>query len=179
LGGIAAGWGSAPRRDVAAAAILSAVAIAPDLDLLVSTHRAETHSIGAAVIAGAVAWVVARSVVAAAPLPPAPGLRRTGRRDALSWAVAVTLAWASHVLLDWLSNDTRPPFGIMALWPLTREYYKASVELFPATSRQYWLAEFWIDNLKAVVVETAILGPIAAVVIWWRRGQTGVRPLGV
>ena len=33
LGGIAAGWGSAPRRDVAAAAILAAASIAPDLDL--------------------------------------------------------------------------------------------------------------------------------------------------
>ena len=41
------------------------------------------------------------------------------------WALAVALAWGSHILLDWLSNDTRPPLGVMALWPFTRDYYKA------------------------------------------------------
>jgi hypothetical protein len=151
LGGIAAGWGSAPRRDIAGAAILAAVSIAPDLDLLLHNHRAETHSVGAALIVGAAAWAATRRP---------------------RWGAAFALAWASHVLLDWLSNDTRPPIGVMALWPFTREYYKASIELFPAISRRYWLAEFWVYNLKAVAVEIAILGPIAAVVCWWRRGQT-------
>ena len=148
LGGIAAGWGSAPRRDVAAAAILAAVAVAPDLDLLVHSHRGPSHSVGAALIAGAFAWIVTRRP---------------------SWALAVSLAWASHVLLDWMGNDTRPPLGVMALWPFTRDYYKASFEVFPAISRRYWLAEFWVYNLWAVVIEVAIVGPIAAAVLWWRR----------
>ena len=56
------------------------------------------------------------------------------------WGAAVALAWASHILLDWLSNDTRPPLGVMALWPFTREYYKAGIEIFPPVSRRYWLA---------------------------------------
>jgi membrane-bound metal-dependent hydrolase YbcI (DUF457 family) len=133
---------------MAGAAILAAVSIAPDLDLLVHAHRAETHSVGAALIAGAAAWVVTRRS---------------------RWAAAVALAWASHVVLDWLSNDTRPPLGVMALWPLTRDYYKASIELFPAISRRYWLVEFWVYNLKAAAVELVILGPIAAAVVWSRR----------
>ena len=81
------------------------------------------------------------------------------------WGLAVALAWSSHVLLDWLSHDTRPPAGVMALWPLTRDYYKAGVEIFPAVSRRYWLAEFWVYNLKAVAVELLVLGPIAAVTL--------------
>src|SRR6266511_1055996 len=141
LGGIAAGWGNVPRRDMAGAAILAAVSIAPDLDLLFHSHRGPTHSAGAALLAGLVAWVLTRrSAFAASPLPPSPGLRRTGRRDRRSWAVAVTLAWASHVVLDWLSNDTRLPVGVMAFWPLMRDYHKAGIEMFPAISRRYWLA---------------------------------------
>jgi membrane-bound metal-dependent hydrolase YbcI (DUF457 family) len=145
LGGIAAGWGSAPRRDVAAAAILSVVAAAPDLDLLVHSHRAESHSVGAALIAGLIAVAITRK---------------------LQWAVAVTLAWTSHVLLDWLSNDTRPPLGVMALWPFTRDYYKASIEIFPPVSRRYWESRFWIYNLKALAVELLVLTPLTTLVVW-------------
>ena len=148
LGGVAAGWGSVPRRTAATAAILAAVAVVPDLDLLIHDHRGFSHSVGAALIAGTVTWVVTRRP---------------------RWAIAVTAAWASHVLLDWLSNDTRPPLGVMALWPFTRDYYKSTLEVFPAVSRRYWLARFWIYNLKALAVEVLVLGPIAALVVWWRR----------
>jgi membrane-bound metal-dependent hydrolase YbcI (DUF457 family) len=148
LAGIAAGWGFVPRRDIAAAAILAVVAGAPDLDLLVGGHRGPSHSVGAALIAGVIGWVVTRRP---------------------RWGAAVALAWASHVLLDWMGNDTRPPLGVMALWPLTHDYYKATFEVFPGISRRYWLAEFWVYNLKALAVEVVILGPIAAAVVWWRR----------
>lgn len=144
MGGIAAGWGAVPRRDVAGAAILAVVASVPDLDLLIHSHRGESHSVGAALIAGAAAWVITRR--------PA-------------WGTAVTLAWGSHVLLDWLSNDTRPPLGVMALWPFTREYYKASLEIFPPVSRRYWESRFWIYNLRAVVAEILILGPLALLAV--------------
>jgi membrane-bound metal-dependent hydrolase YbcI (DUF457 family) len=144
LGGLAAAWTVAPRRNWEAAAILAAVAIAPDLDLIVGDHRGISHSLGAACAAGAMAWI----------------LTRRSR-----WGAAIALAWASHVLLDWLSNDTRPPIGVMALWPLTHDYYKASIEIFPAVSRRYWTARFWIYNTKAAAVEIAVLGPIAAATI--------------
>jgi membrane-bound metal-dependent hydrolase YbcI (DUF457 family) len=144
LGGIAAGWGAAPRRDLAGTAILAALAIAPDLDLLVGDHRGISHSLGMVLAAGLVAVAMTRRP---------------------RWGLAVALAWASHVLLDWMSNDTRPPIGVMALWPLTRDYYKAGFEIFPAVSRRYWLAEFWIYNLKAVAVELLILAPITTIVV--------------
>jgi membrane-bound metal-dependent hydrolase YbcI (DUF457 family) len=150
LGGIAVGWGIAPRRDWRAAAVLAVVAVAPDLDLLVGDHRGFSHSVGAACIAGAIAWVITRRP---------------------RWGAAVAIAWASHVLLDWMSHDTRPPIGVMAFWPLTRDYYKSSLDVFPAVSRRYWLAEFWVYNLKALLVELVILGPAAAIVLWRRPGS--------
>jgi membrane-bound metal-dependent hydrolase YbcI (DUF457 family) len=135
---------------MAAAAILSVVAGAPDLDLLVHSHRAESHSVGAALIAGLAALIISRSP---------------------RWAAAVTLAWTSHVLLDWLSNDTRPPLGVMALWPFTRDYYKASIEIFPPVSRRYWESRFWIYNLWAVFVELLVLLPLTALVVRSFRGR--------
>ena len=141
-----------PRRDVAGATILAVVACVPDLDLLIHSHRGESHSVGAALVAGAIAWVVTRRP---------------------RWGAAVTLAWASHVLLDWMSNDTRPPFGVMALWPFTRDYYKASFEIFPPVSRRYWESRFWIYNLRAVIVEVVILAPLATLVVRRFHRKTG------
>src|SRR5437764_2165353 len=87
LGGIAIAWPVVPRKNRQDALILAAIAIAPDLDLLFETHRGESHSVGAAAIAGLIVGLFA---FAAAPL----------RRDALRWGVAAALAWGSHVLLD-------------------------------------------------------------------------------
>src|SRR5690349_16615152 len=122
LGGIAAGWQILPRPTRRAAVVLAVIAIAPDLDLVFGTHREASHSIGAAAIAGLVSLVVARFVLA------------RPWREAFWWSAAVTIAWLSHILLDWLSNDTRPPIGVMALWPFTHEHYKAAIEIFPPVS---------------------------------------------
>jgi membrane-bound metal-dependent hydrolase YbcI (DUF457 family) len=154
LGGIACGWAAAPRAGWRAAVVLAAVAVAPDLDLLAGDHRGISHSVGAAVIVGIVAATL-WSAFAPAAL----------RRDTLRVALCATLAWASHVALDWLSNDTRAPIGVMAFWPFTQEYYKAPFEVFPPISRRYRVPQFWIHNAKAVLVELVILGPIAALAV--------------
>jgi membrane-bound metal-dependent hydrolase YbcI (DUF457 family) len=135
---------------MAGAAILAAVSIAPDLDLLFHSHRSESHSVGAAFIAGLLALVITKKP---------------------RWALAVSLAWGSHILLDWLSNDTRPPIGVMALWPFTRDYFKAGIEIFPPVSRRYWESRFWVHNLKALVVEVVVLLPITALVVRAFRGR--------
>jgi membrane-bound metal-dependent hydrolase YbcI (DUF457 family) len=152
LGGLAAGWPAVPTRNVRAAIALGLVAAAPDLDLLLGEHREWSHSIGAALIAGLVAFALTRRP---------------------RWGAAVSLAWTSHVLLDWLGTDTRPPVGVMALWPLTHAYYQSNVHVFPAISRRYWLPEFWFYNAKALLVEVAILLPPAwiAVTAFRRRGR--------
>jgi hypothetical protein len=103
-------------------------------------------------VAGAVAWATTRSP---------------------RWALAAGLAWASHVGLDWLSNDTRPPIGVMALWPLGRDYYKAAIEIFPPVSRRFGDARFWTHNLTAAIVELAILGPVTLLVLRSLRKKWG------
>lgn len=122
----------------------------PDLDFAWGRHNMETHSLGAAVLAGLLLLVMTRG-------------------HARRLALAVTLAWSSHVLLDWLGSDTTPPLGVMALWPWSRHYYFADAFVFAAISRRYWLVGFWRHNLMAVVTEIATLAPMVAVVGWWKK----------
>ena len=146
LGGLIVGELLAPS-----ALILCAVAgVAPDVDFLWGGHNRQTHSLGAAVIAGVVvlAW------------------KRNPRL-----ALAVMLSWASHVVFDWLGSDDTPPLGVMALWPLNSSFYFADAYVFEAISRRYWLDNFFSHNAWAVMKEILILGPVASVAWWLRRGS--------
>jgi hypothetical protein len=132
-----------------AAVLTVAVAGAlPDIDFLWGRHNAETHSLGAAVLAGLAVLAWARW----ANLKVCPHPYRL--------ALAVSLAWASHLLFDWLGSDDTPPLGVMALWPLNSTYYFAHAYVFEAISRRYWLSNFWSHNLYAVAKEILILGPV-------------------
>jgi membrane-bound metal-dependent hydrolase YbcI (DUF457 family) len=158
LGGIAAGWAAAPRHDRIAAWTLAAIGAAADLDLLFHAHRGPSHSLGAAAIVGVVVWCAC----AVTPL----------RRNARRWAIAAAAAWASHVLLDWVGEDTWPPIGIPALWPFSRAYYQSPIVIFPSVSRQYWRHwDFVAFNLKALAVELVVLLPIVWIVVRARRGR--------
>jgi inner membrane protein len=160
LAAVAAGWVVDPPRagDRSAAwkraALFAAAGVAADLDLIVGAHSGPTHSLGAAAIAGVVAWVCLRGI---------------GWRGGGITACAIALAYASHTLLDWLGADSSPPIGIMALWPFSCDYYESQVHVFLAISRQYWLPEFWASNARALAGELVILLPLAALVFFARR----------
>jgi inner membrane protein len=157
LASLAIGWAvarPAPGRQLWIQAVaLVALGNAPDLDLLFGRHSAETHSVGAAVIAASVA------ALARWPIDSRPGV---------IWLTAF-LVWASHPLLDSLGQDTRAPIGVMAFWPISSSYFSWNVELFMPISRRYWLSGFIARNFLAMLREAAILGPFTAGVWWWRR----------
>jgi hypothetical protein len=145
------------------------VAVLPDIDFLWGRHNAETHSLGAAVLSGLLVLAWTRGPWANLPstsLRPGKVCPHPYRL-----ALAVTLAWSSHVFFDWLGSDDTPPLGVMALWPLDSTYYFAHAYIFEAISRRYWLSNFWTHNLYAVAKEVIILGPIAAVAWRFRKVQ--------
>lgn len=129
------------------------VACLPDFDFLWGRHNMETHSLGAAIVAGLVAAALTRG------------------RD-LRLALAVALAWSSHVLFDWLGSDTTPPLGVMALWPASSAYYFADAFVFDAITRRYWLGGFWRHNVLAVLKEVILLAPLLALARWLRRRRS-------
>jgi membrane-bound metal-dependent hydrolase YbcI (DUF457 family) len=144
----------APLTPVTAAVWCATAAMVPDMDFLWGRHNMETHSLGAAALAGVavLAWT-----------------RGNGVR--LAWLVAV--AWSTHVLFDWLGSDDTPPLGVMALWPVTSNFYFAHAYVFEAISRRTYLPNFWSHNAMAVVRELAILGPLAALAAWRGRASRG------
>jgi inner membrane protein len=131
--------------------VLGLVGTLPDLDLLLGIHGRYTHSVGAALIVGALGWLVA------------------GRNP--RWGLAFAAAYASHVLFDWLGQDTTPPIGVMALWPFSGQFYQSGHQVFVAISRRYWLPGFASHNLQAVIWELVLLGLPTWAVWRWRYGN--------
>jgi membrane-bound metal-dependent hydrolase YbcI (DUF457 family) len=183
LAGVAIGWSVCPGecREAGLSAVsglrglarrfrwplgFAFAASAADLDLLVNLHSRYTHSVGAVLLAWGVAWVACR---------------RRGLRRPAAASLAVALAYASHVVLDFLGSDTTPPFGIMALWPFSSEFYLAPVAVFMGISRKYWLAAAWRQDALSVARELLFLLPLAALALWWRGlplpGPTDVQEL--
>jgi inner membrane protein len=149
LAAAAVGWAIAATPSAAASrrqvllrqgCAFAGLGLFPDIDLLVGVHRGPTHGIGAAMIAGAVAFALTRQA---------------------RLAVACAAAYSTHTLLDWLGSDTSTPVGLMALWPFSSDYYYSSLGVFDAITRRYWLPGFWTQNLRAVVREIVILLPVA------------------
>lgn len=131
----------------------AALALAPDLDILLATHRTVTHSLGAVVLTAVACGAVARALGSPA--------MRTGA----VWGLTV----ASHIVLDWLGRDSNTPRGVMALWPISTAYFYSGVDLFAEVSRRYWKPdEFLVGNAFSVARELLILGPIAAAALWLR-----------
>jgi membrane-bound metal-dependent hydrolase YbcI (DUF457 family) len=132
-------------------------ATAPDLDLLLKLfdgrnhHQGPTHSLVAVLAAVLVAAVVA-------------SVSRAGRPR--RWALLVGLAWASHLLLDFLARDTSPPIGIPVLWP-ARLYFHFPAPIFLDIGRTLDWATVRHDAV-AMAWEVAILLPILALTYRWR-----------
>jgi membrane-bound metal-dependent hydrolase YbcI (DUF457 family) len=146
-------------RDVLRAALVVGAALAPDVDLLFrfvdgrNHHNNETHGLGCALLAGALGAI-------------AFPLLRFSRPYAL--AFAVSLAWASHTLLDYLNRDTSPPIGLMALWPWSSSYYKFPWPLFMDIGRTLDLTTVRHD-LVAAAWEACVLGPLLLLALRYRR----------
>jgi membrane-bound metal-dependent hydrolase YbcI (DUF457 family) len=149
-------------RVVAWCAVLAAVS---DVDLLFpGTHRTVTHSVGGVIAVTAVIVVTIVSIVVTGKV--------TGVRPRVRYliAVALVLAFTSHLLLDWLGADPTPPYGLQVFWPFSDRWYISGLDLFRGTARRniFTAHSMWI-NATALAQEIAITGPIAWVV-FRRRG---------
>jgi membrane-bound metal-dependent hydrolase YbcI (DUF457 family) len=148
------------------AAVFAMLGALPDIDLLFHAHSTYTHSLGATLLVGLVAWLLLR-------VRDGDGDRGSDREGTSRAIVALACgaAYGSHVLLDWLGTDTSPPFGITALWPFSSAYFYSGIDLFPAADRRYWLPGFWQRDLTAVAWELILLLPLTLVVLWLRTAR--------
>ena len=173
------GCGSVPPA--VAAVVAMAAANLPDVDFLPGLlagdvnrfHHAFTHSLGFLALVVGATYLIARRFRVATSF----------------WVALVGYTLASHLLLDYLTVDTRPPFGIPLLWPLSNRAF-----LFPhpffldiqrsASPLHFFPSLFSHHNLLAASRELLLLGaPLFLVELWCRRAkprekQARVRPPG-
>ena len=81
--------------------------------------------------------------------------------------------YCSHLLLDYISYDGRPPIGIPIFWPLSNEYFIFKYPILPpvahsglthATIAQFFNGVFSIHNLYVVLMEFAVSLPLLLIV---------------
>jgi inner membrane protein len=161
------------RHDLRLLLLCVFVAMTPDLDfipgLLTGTparyHQGVTHSLAFALLASLSAAGIA-------------GLRSGAYLSIFSYS---GLAYLSHLVLDILGADTRPPFGIPLLWPFSDQHVISPVPVLigvrhatsTGTSIYEWAERLiHLHNLAAVVWEALFVVPFFLLGRWHR----GVAP---
>jgi len=150
------------------------MAMAPDLDLLPGLlmgtpalyHQGITHTLGLA---------LPLSIGVAA----VSGIRS---RSFLTMFSCCFLAYLSHLVLDLLNPDTRPPYGIQLFWPISSRSFMSPVPILlgvrhatsAATSIQEWMQRMLhLHNLAAIAWEVLLITPFILLGQWYRSGSLG------
>ena len=132
-------------QQVARPTVVALVAVAaanlPDADFLPGLltgdanrfHHAFTHSFGFLMAVTLATFLLARAF----------------RSAPAFWTGLVGFGVASHLLLDFFTVDTRPPFGIPLLWPFSNRAFLAPHPLFLDIQRSGNPAEFFQSLFSA------------------------------
>ncbi|OGV43086.1 MAG: hypothetical protein A2X46_11675 [Lentisphaerae bacterium GWF2_57_35] len=142
----------------------------PDLDLLPGLwvgnlnafHHAYTHTLGWVFLMSAGVYLCWRS------FHPEDGWR---------CFVLFFLAALSHLGIDYLTEDTSYPYGVMAFWPFQSDYFLFNRSYFLGPEKANVAALFQWHNVKVMIVDFLVCLPILlAVLVWkWALKQRGRR----
>lgn len=157
------------------------IANAADLDLLPGMflgdpnrfHHGATHSLLFAVAVGLMVALVLASMNRCWPL-------RVRSRPFVGTALMVAALWGSHVLLDLLTRDLSPPFGVPMWWPVSDVRFswpalfaRADKLAGPSSPGEFIASLLSSHNLRAVVFEALSMGAVVLLAQAWRRRRSG------
>lgn len=85
----------------------------------------------------------------------------------------------SHVLLDSLCEDSSPPYGVPALWPITDNYYISPISVFLDIQRDqvsgtFIRSLFNFHNFLAILIEIVILLPLFVVISLFKTNRVRI-----
>lgn len=149
-------------------------AVAPDLDILpgilvgkpVLFHGSITHSIGFGVLLS---------------LALAGGYYLLQRKAFLPVFGLCLMAFVTHLMLDYVGRDGRPPYGIPIFWPLSNQHFLSPIPLLlgarhvsstSASIIEFIQGVFHYYNLLAIGLEVLIIGPFIWLGKWYSRKST-------
>ncbi|MEK7730139.1 MAG: metal-dependent hydrolase [candidate division KSB1 bacterium] len=152
--------------------IFALLANLPDLDFLPGFlagfpnryHHHELHSLGFAALMGLMGGLVY--------------LRMAGK----FWAcfLPIFFAVSSHLLLDLLTEDFSDPHGMMLLWPFNSEFYDVPWKIFASVNKSnhssdFIMSLFTLHNVRVVLIELAIMLPLALAAAFTRRRRSAAQ----
>ncbi len=146
-------------KSVSQVLLLIFIANFPDLDILPGIivgkpnlfHHGISHSIGAAIILCSILTII---------------LYIKNKQVSKKQIGVYFGLYSSHLVLDYLSKDGRPPAGIPVLWPFSQDYYISSYQIFPgvkhsnldnATVSQFIGDIFSVHNFQLCLIESAVV----------------------
>jgi membrane-bound metal-dependent hydrolase YbcI (DUF457 family) len=126
-------------------------------------HHHFTHSLFLIVIAGLIGAFMADKI---------------GVMNFQQSALLFIGAGTSHIFLDILCLDTSTPFGIPIFWPFWEKYFISPVQIFSDVHRTSSSSIFFQSlinwhNLKTVLLEIIIIGPIIIYLLFKRNYSRG------
>ena len=132
------------------------------IDIANRVHRGPTHTLLFALVISGVVYGT---------------LRIVGKPGVVRATSLVFLCMASHLILDILGKDSRPPLGIPILWPLAQRSFKVPVEIFPDLRKDTYAELFGSHNIGVLAYEILVFGTLIFVVaaMKLRRGAKEAR----
>jgi inner membrane protein len=103
-----------------------------------------------------------------------------GQKKPLRVFAMAFIVLASHLLLDFLTLDFTPPYGLPLFWPLSGGYFIDARPVFlnitrASRSAGFFPSLFSAHNLKAALLEIGILGGVVLLVTAARIGLAADR----
>ncbi|MEA3232887.1 MAG: metal-dependent hydrolase [Thermodesulfobacteriota bacterium] len=141
------------------------IANAPDLDFIPGMimgkpnlyHHGISHSIGAAVFFSLILAIL---------------INRISEKRFWREFVFMFSLYGSHLFLDLISYDGRPPFGIPVFWPFTERYFMIPIlppvkhsHLDNASIPQFLADVLSVHNLYVISLEMMLTVPFALILI--------------
>ena len=117
-------------------------------------HHYFTHSIPFAILLGVVCYLI---------------LKIANRKNAGRDAGLVCAAYSSHLLIDFFTDDGSKPYGIPLLLPFSHQHFMAPFPIFYSIHRGELTDLFSAHNLIGVMIEVAVMGPIAYLAVFVAR----------
>ena len=74
----------------------------------------------------------------------------------------------SHLLVDFMTEDGRLPYGIMAFWPLSNQYFISGLSMFLGPEKATFRALFQWHNAKVMLVDALWCLPLLLAVLAWK-----------
>ena len=157
-----------PKIDLQLLCASVAIANFPDIDILPGMlvgdprafHRQGSHSLIVGAIFGLLIGLI--------------GLFGRGTQNKVKWSVWSAALYNSHILLDLLVVDSRPPYGVQALWPLSQTYFISPITIFQGfnyfdPSLGMVQSILGIQNLVTISIEIIVLMPSIWIFIYLYR----------